>query len=464
MEGVKNLSKYDVIIIGGGPAGYVSAVRLSQLGLKTMLFEGSNIGGECLNFSCIPFKSTIYITDIIYNIKNFIKIGIFNMIPSISIRNLNLWRNRLIENLRRDIQSLLDKYNVTVIKKRVRRVRRRLVKTDDDEHQADHIIIATGSEPLDLPNVQFNGKYIISTRQLLNMEKLPESMMIVGGGASGVEAASILNEMGVDIHIVELMDTLIPFTDRDLGKRLERMFKRRGIHVYLSSRVSKVNIRDNRVNVEIISPSGEFQISCDKVLVSIGRRPRSGGLGLEMLGLKMDKNGYIIVDRYQRTNIRGIYAIGDVTGPPLLAHKAYWEALNVAEYIALGRGLKKPFSFPWVIFSKPEVVSVGMSEEDVQKLKINTNIIKIPTSASGIIRMRGGGPGLIKVVVNEKSRKIIGIHILYNEASRLAGIASLIVENRMKLEDVANTIFPHPTDSEIIWEVIRVALKSPIHT
>lgn len=455
--------KYDIAIIGGGPGGYVSAIKAANYGLKVALIEKERIGGECLNHACIPYKSLLYLTKLITKLGKLASQNVYGGSLNIAgLNNLYCWKDNVVNNLISGLKYILKKRGVEIIYSKALNINKgEITLSSGINITANNIIIATGSIPIELPNVKFDGDSIVTSRELFSKVKRGDSVLIVGGGAVGIEAATILSALGIETYIVECKDRILPFLDHDLSTRILNSIKRRGVKVFTSSIVKEV-VKDDKLRVKISSKKGYEYVECNKVLVAIGRRANIDNLGLRKLGLKTKRNGFIWVDKYQRTNISGIYAVGDVTGPPLLAHKAYWEAINAIESIVNGKNIKRPKYFPNVIFSSPEVLSVGISELEAKKRGINYKAFIIPIAAIGYPQITGEKIGFMKVIVSSKGR-ILGIHIVHEEASTLAGIATLIVNLKLTVNRLRGITYPHPTLSEIFLEAIELISGNPIH-
>ncbi len=460
--------RYDVVVIGAGPGGYLAGIRIAQLGGKVLVIDKDGVGGECLNYACIPSKTLLYHASLFEKYRELLRKGVFKGEVELDIGRLQDIRERVVKILTGGVRHLFKKNGVEYLKAEAKKVLRErvIVEIDGSEEtiDTDNIVLAMGSRPIQLSSLPFDHINILDSRDALRLREVPESILVVGGGAIGVELASYYSMLGSQVTVVELLDHLLPFIDRDISILLEKELSKKGIEILTSSRVKNANVSEGYVEVEVESGEDIKKISVDKVIVAVGRRPNTDELGLKDLGVKMDGKGFIEVDEEQKTSVDNIYAIGDITGPPMLAHKAYWEALNVAETLYGEGPLPTPKHYPYVIFSKPEVLSIGYSYEEAMKRYSEVKIGISPFSALGRATSEGARAGFIKVIVDDKSRKVLGIHVVGEKASVYSSIASLIVGQGLNVDIVDNTVFPHPTYGEGLWEAIRNALMKSLHT
>ena len=459
--------EYDITIIGAGPAGYLAAIRLAQLGAKVLVIEKEVIGGECLNYACIPSKTLIHYASMYSQYVSLGKTGLFNSIPEINLDALQDIKKKVVKTLTSGVNYLFKVNGVDFLKAVVEKIEEGRIYISQPFFKgwikSSNIVIATGSRPRKLLPVSFDHEKILTSREILDIRSKPDSLIVIGGGAIGVEAGSLYNMLRTKVTIIELLDRIVPFMDLDISRRLRRELERRNITIFTAAKVVSSKILDNGVEVSFERYRDINKVFGEKVLVSVGRVPNTGNLGLRKLGVNMDKNGFIKVGERQETNIKGIYAIGDVAGPPLLAHKAYWEGLNLAESLYGEGPLTRPSYIPYVVFSKPEALSIGLTEKEARKSLNGFLVGRFPFTALGRAISEFSTSGVIKVIADKQNMRIVGIHIIGEHASAYSAAASLIVENGIKIDEVDKTMFPHPTYSEGLWEAIRNLLKKSLH-
>ncbi len=461
--------QYDAIIIGSGPGGYVSAIRLGQLGLKTALIERNVIGGECTNYGCIPSKALIEMANLYWNAKNSSEIGIISEGVRVDFKKFKTWKDQIISRLRDGIRYLCEENGSEIIMGTayIKSPNEILVKSNNNEIHLNtkNIIIATGSTPIQLPNLTFDNKRILSSKDIFEMDELPNSLLIVGGGAIGIELGTALAKLGSQVTIVELMNQILPGIDPEIARYEMRALSKLGIKVYIESTVSDTKISNDSIEVTIkkVNTGEELRINTEKILVSVGRKPNSSGFGLENINVRLNEKGFIIVDKKMRTNIPNIYAVGDVTGPPYLAHKAFKEGLTAAEVIG---GLPSEYdhkAIPQVIYSDPEIALVGLTEEEARKRGYEPVAGRFPFTASGRALTERSAEGFVKIIADKKSGVILGAQMIGPKVSELVSEIALAIEMSATIEDVSFTMHPHPTLSESIMEASEDALGKPIH-
>ncbi|MGQ9782015.1 MAG: dihydrolipoyl dehydrogenase [Nitrososphaeria archaeon] len=457
---------YKVIVVGAGPAGYVAAIRLAQLGLKTAVVERHYLGGECTNYGCIPTKALIESTNLYWKIKRADEIGV-HAEPEYDLQAFKAWKEKIVSQLRNGIGILLEENGVELVEGEasLRSPKNVVVKRGGEsiELETENVVVATGSTPIELPNTPFDGKNVVSSREMFSLEKLPESILVIGGGAIGVEFASALTKVGVQVYLVEMMPQLLPGFDKEAARYLLRSLTRLGVKVYTNSTVSSYKSSNGLLEIRIGKPGGEETLKARKILVAVGRRPYSS-IGLKEVGLALDEKGHAIVDTRMATNVAGIHAVGDVAGPPYLAHKAFKQGLVAAEVIA-GEDVTYDFrAVPNVVFSDPEVVSVGLSEEDAKKLGLDIFVGRFPLQASARALTENSPEGFFKIVAEKNSLRVVGVQMVGVKVSELAGEAAMAIELGLNVKDVASTMHPHPTISEAFMEAAEEALSRPVHT
>lgn len=458
-------SKTEVVVIGSGPGGYVSAIRLGQLGKKVKLVEKDKLGGVCLNVGCIPSKALITASKLVKNARSASKMGI-DADVRIDYQRLQSWKQGVVDKLVGGISQLCKANGVEIIRGDAKFLSRNSLEVKGDSGTSliefDQAVIATGSSPSDLPFLRIDGRRIISSTEALSLPEPPKKLLILGGGVVGLEIGmAYANLFGTELTIVEALDQLLPGTSSEMVTFVLRSLQRLNAKVHLKSKLKSAKSNENRVEAVYDTPEGEVTSNADYLLVSIGRKPNSESLQLDKLGVTLDPRGFVIVDKRQRTSVPNIYAIGDVTGGPLLAHKASKEGIVAAEVIS---GLNSSFDsvvIPSVIFTDPEIAVAGLdsSAQDTTNLAIG----KFPFSANGRALSTLDPEGFVKVSSEKDSGRITKVEIVGNEASDLISEAALAIEMGASLEDVALTIHPHPTLPEAFMEAAENALGRAIH-
>ncbi|MEM3832698.1 MAG: dihydrolipoyl dehydrogenase [Thermoprotei archaeon] len=459
--------QYDAVVIGSGPGGYVSAIRLGQLGMRTILIERNVIGGECTNYGCIPSKALIEMSNLYWNIKSS-QMGIISEKIGVNFKTFKTWKDQIITKLRDGIKYLCEENGSEIITgtARIKSSTQVIVKTNNNEQVIDtkNIIIATGSTPIQLPNLIFDNKHVLSSKDIFEMDDIPNSLLIVGGGAIGIELGTALAKLGTQVTIVELMNQILPGVDPEIARFETRILTRLGIKIHTESTVSNINISNRTIEASIRKKTGEdFKVNIEKILVSVGRRPNSNSLGLENVGVKLDEKDFIIVDKKMRTNIPNIYAVGDVVGPPYLAHKAFKQGLTAAEVIG---GLPSEYdhkAIPQVIYSDPEIALVGLSDQEAKNYGYDTMIGRFSFAASGRALTENSTEGFVKIIADKKTGVVLGAQMIGPKVSELISEIALAIEMGATMEDLGFTMHPHPTLSESIMEAAEDALGKPVH-
>lgn len=457
----------DVAIIGGGPGGYVCGIRAAQLGLKTVVIEADRLGGECVNYGCIPSKSLITVSKLVDKVKEAEKYGLRASGVSVDFAQLQKWKSEVVSRLVGGVELLLRGYHATVIIGEAQVVSRNRVVVDTshgkEEVACKNLVIATGTRSSSLPGLEFDGDLVIGSREGLELKGAPNRLLIVGGGAIGLEFASMFQKLGSSITVVEIMDQLMPGSDPEVVRVVHRKLEGRGAKVYLKSKVLRINKRGSEAEVEVETPDGKLAVVADKILVSVGRKPRTERLDLEAIGVQTDPRGYIVTNEKMQTSAAGVYAIGDVRGPPLLAHKASKEGVVAAECIA---GLPSAADWkvvPETVFCDPEVASVGLTEAKAAEAGYKVRRSRFQFAALGRALAGGEPEGFVKVVSDEHDGQVLGVQIVGPEASDLISEVTLAIEMGATVEDIALTIHPHPTFPEAIMEASESAAGKPIH-
>ena len=457
----------DVAIVGGGPGGYVCGIRAAQLGLKTVVVEADRIGGECLNYGCIPSKSLITVAKLLDKVKEAEKYGLKVSGASVDFAQLQKWKSEVVSKLVAGVEALLRGYHATLIfgEAQVTSKGRISVTTAKgvEEVACRNLVIATGTRTSSLPGLEFDGDLIIGSKEGLDLKAAPDRMLVVGGGAIGLEFASMFQKLGSKITVVEIMDQLLPGSDPEVVRVVHRKLEGRGAKIHLKSKVTRVNKSGSEAEVEVETPDGKVTIAVDKILVSVGRRPRTEKMNLQALGVQTDSRGYIVTNEKMQTNVPGVYAIGDVRGPPLLAHKASKEGVVAAECIA---GLPSAADWkvvPDAVFCDPEVASAGLTEAKATEAGYKVKRSRFQFAALGRALSAGEPEGFVKVVSSEEDGLVLGVQIVGPEASNLISEVALAIEMGATVEDIALTMHPHPTLPEAIMEASESAAGHPIH-
>jgi dihydrolipoamide dehydrogenase len=457
------MNKYDIIILGSGPGGYVTAIRASQLGLKTAIVEKESLGGVCLNWGCIPTKALLKSAEVFNYLKHAEDYGLTVSGADKDFDKVVARSRGVADGMSKGVQFLLKKNKVDVINGFGKIKPGKKVDVDGTEYSADHIIIATGARSRELPNLPQDGEKVIGYRKAMTLKTQPKSMIVVGSGAIGVEFAHFYNAMGTEVTIVEFLPNLVPLEDIDISKQFERSFKKAGIKVMTNSSVEKVDISGQTVKATVKTPKGEEIIEAEIVLSAVGIASNLENIGLEDVGIVTDKNKIIVNDWYQ-TNIPGYYAIGDIVPGPALAHVASAEGITCVEKIA---GLHVEAidygNIPGCTYASPEIASVGMTEQQAKDAGFELKVGKFPFSASGKATTAGKTEGFVKVIFDAKYGEWLGCHMIG------AGVTDMIAEAVLgrKLEttghEVLKTIHPHPTMSEAVMEAVADAYGEVIH-
>lgn len=457
------MSKYDILVLGSGPGGYVTAIRASQLGFKTAIVEKEELGGVCLNWGCIPTKALLKSAQVFEYLKHAEDYGL-KVKEAEHDFNAVVKRSRSVaDGMSNGVKFLMKKNKIDVISGFGKLKTGKKIEVDGKDYSADHIIIATGSRSRELPSLPQDGKKVIGYRKAMTLEKQPKSMIIVGSGAIGVEFAYFYNSMGTDVTIVEYMDTIVPVEDNEVSKQLERSFKKSGIKIMTSSEVASVDTSGDGVKATVKTKKGEEVLEADIVLSAVGIKSNIENIGLEDVGIAVDRDKILVNDFYQ-TNIPGYYAIGDVTPGQALAHVASAEGILCVEKIAGQHVEALDYgNIPGCTYCSPEIASVGLTEEQAKAQGLDVKIGKFPFSASGKASASGNKDGFVKVIFDAKYGEWLGCHMIG------AGVTDMIAEAVLgrKLEttghEVLKAVHPHPTMSEAVMEAVAAAYDEVIH-
>ena len=449
---------YDLGIIGGGPAGYVAAERAGQLGLKVILFEKDKLGGVCLNEGCIPTKTLLYVAKLYENAKNSDLYGIQCNSVAFDFHKIMQRKSRVVNKLRSGVSQKMKTNNVDVVDKHAiiqgKENKLIIVGSANDFWSCKNILISTGSLPIIPPIKGLKKEEIYTNKEILEIKDLPESLIIIGAGAIGIEFAGFFNSMGTKVSVLEIMPEILPGTDKEIANILKNELEKKGVNFHLNSRATEIKSK-NKNKVVIAESNGEkIEVSGEKLLVSVGREPVIKDFGLENIGVLTEK-GRILIDTKCLTNIPNVYAAGDVTGHSFLAHTASRQGEVVINNIAGRKDLMRYNAIPSVIYTNPEIAGVGITEEDAQKRNIKYKSGILPMAYSGrFVAENEGKNGMIKVIAGEKYGEILGVHMIGNPSSEIIYGATAMIEAELRINDIKEIIFPHPTVSEIIKEAI----------
>lgn len=462
--------QYEAIVLGGGPGGYVCAIRLAQLGIKTACIEEEEYGGVCLNWGCIPSKALIANAHFFDKAKNIGAHGIEVSGVSVDAGKMQDWKNGIIKKLTGGVRGLLKANGADIIEGRGKLVAKDtievILKAGGKKRitASKGIVIATGSATIEVPGFEFDGERVIGAREAVSLRTIPKRFVVIGGGVIGLELGMAYQSFGAELTVIELTSQLMPGIDPECVKVVERNITKHGGKVFKNTRAEGVERKDDgTVEVRVSTEGTEQIIVCDQVLVAVGMKPRSRGLGLEELGVQIDSRGFVPTNEQGQTNVEGIYAIGDVSGAPMLAHKASKEGEVVAEVIAGKRAAKDWVTIPGIVFTHPEIACVGLTEEQAKDKGYEFSVGKFAFGPMGRAMSIGEKDGFTKVITDTKTGRILGIHIVGPSASDLISEAALALEMAATAEDMALTIHPHPTLGEALMEAAAASLGHAIH-
>lgn len=464
----QTIMKYDLIVIGSGPGGYVAAIRGAQLGMKTAIVEKyPTLGGTCLNVGCIPSKALLDSTEHYHNAAHTFKThGIDLKDLKVNLKQMIARKDDVVKQNVDGIQYLMKKNKIDVHQGLGSFVDKNTIKVTKDDGKSEeitgkNIIIATGSKPSSLPFIEIDKKRIITSTEALKMNEVPKHMIVIGGGVIGMELGSVYARMGAKVSVVEFMDSLIPSMDKTMGKELQKSLKKLGFEFYLKHKVTAVKNRGKEVTVTAENSKGEaVEVKGDYVLVSIGRRPYTEGLNAEAAGVKINDRGQVEVDEHLKTSVDNIYAIGDVVKGAMLAHKAEEEGVLVVEQLA---GQKPHINYnliPGVVYTWPEVAAVGLTEEQLKEKGIKYKTGKFPFMASGRARASMDTDGLVKVLADASTDEILGVHMIGPRTADMIAEAVVAMEYRASAEDIARMSHAHPTYTEAFKEACLAATEN----
>ena len=463
--------KFQAVVIGGGPGGYVCAIRLAQLGMKTACIESrGSLGGTCLNVGCIPSKSLLNLSEEFHKVKNLSSKGIEVGEVKLNLSKMMKSKEKAVTILTRGVEFLLKKNNVTYFKgvgsfKSKNEISIKDANKNETLIFAEKIIIATGSVPTSLPGIDFDEKIIVSSTGVLKLDKVPKKMVVVGGGYIGLEMGSVWSRLGAEVHVIEFLDHITPGMDKEISNEFMKILKKQGIKFHMQHKVDDITKKNSSAVISTTDKDGNKKdFDCEVVLVSVGRKPNTKGLNLEKIGINLDDKNRIQTDKNFKTNLNNIYAIGDVISGPMLAHKAEDEGIAVAENIVGQSGHVNYDTIPGVIYTTPEVASIGKTEEQLNELNIKYKIGKFSFMANSRAKAIDDTEGFVKILADEKTDKVLGAHLIGPHAGELIAEIGIAMEFGASSEDIARTCHAHPTFSEAVKEAALSVDKRAIHS
>ena len=463
--------KFQAVVIGGGPGGYVCAIRLAQLGLKTACIESrGSLGGTCLNVGCIPSKSLLNLSEEFHKVQNLSNKGIEISEVKLNLQKMMKSKDKAVTVLTKGVEFLFKKNKVTYIKgigsfKSKNQISIKDEKNNETIIEAEKIVIATGSVPVSLPGIDFDEKILVSSTGALKLEKVPKKMIIVGGGYIGLEMGSVWSRLGAEVHVIEFLDHITPGMDKEISIEFMKILKKQGIKFHMQHKVESIKKNISGAVVLTSDKDGNKKdFECDVVLISVGRKPNTNGLNLEKIGIELDNKKRVKTKENFQTNLKNVYAIGDVIAGPMLAHKAEDEGIAAAENIAGQSGHVNYDTIPGVVYTTPEVAYIGKTEEQLKKNKIKYKIGKFSFMANSRAKAIDDAEGFVKILADEKTDKVLGAHLIGPHAGELIAEIGIAMEFGASSEDIARTCHAHPTFSEAVKEAALSVDKRAIHS
>jgi len=463
--------KFQAVVIGGGPGGYVCAIRLAQLGLKTACIESrGSLGGTCLNVGCIPSKSLLNLSEEFHKVQNLSNKGIEVGEVKLNLEKMMKSKDKAVTILTKGVEFLLKKNKVTYYKGTgsFKSQNEILIKDDKNKEtviESEKIVIATGSVPVSLPGIEIDEKVIVSSTGALKLEKVPKKMVVVGGGYIGLEMGSVWSRLGAEVHVIEFLDHITPGMDKEISTEFMKILKKQGIHFHMKHKVEEIKKNNSGAVVTTKDKDGNKKdFECNVVLISVGRKPNTSNLNLEKVGIELDEKKRIKTNKDFQTNLNNIYAIGDVILGPMLAHKAEDEGIAVAENIAGQSGHVNYDTIPGVVYTTPEVASIGKTEEQLKENNIKYKIGKFSFMANSRAKAIDDAEGFVKILADEKTDKVLGAHLIGPHAGELIAEIGIAMEFGASSEDIARTCHAHPTFSEAVKEAALSVDKRAIHS
>jgi len=465
------VDKFQAVVIGGGPGGYVCAIRLAQLGLKTACIEArGTLGGTCLNVGCIPSKSLLNLSEEFQKVQNLSNKGIEIGEVKLNLSKMMKSKDKAVTILTKGVEFLLKKNKVTYFKGTGSFKSKNEILIKDDKNKdtiisSEKTIIATGSVPASLSGIDFDEKIIVSSTGALKLEKVPKKMVVVGGGYIGLEMGSVWSRLGSEVHVIEFLDHITPGMDKEISQEFMKILKKQGINFHMQHKVEVIKTNGSGAIVSTKDKDGNKKdFNTDIVLVSVGRKPNTNGLNLEKIGVELDDKKRVKTNKDFQTNVKNIYAIGDVIVGPMLAHKAEDEGVAVAENIAGQSGHVNYNTIPGVIYTTPEVASIGQTEEQLKEKNIKYKIGKFSFMANSRAKAIDDSEGFVKILADEKTDKVLGAHLIGPHAGELIAEIGVAMEFGASSEDIARTCHAHPTFSEAVKEAALSVDKRAIHS
>lgn len=458
---------YDLIVIGAGPGGYVAAIRAAQLGMKVACIDKSALGGTCLNVGCIPSKALLESSHLYHETKHTSEIHGFTVgnvkldLPAMMKR-----KDKIVKQMTGGVGQLFKARKVdhfsgtgTITSPTTVEVKGKKSETLETKR----ILIATGSVPVEIPSLPFDGESIVSSTEALKFESVPKSFVVIGAGAVGLEMGSVWSRLGSEVTVVEFMDTILPGMDKELTRSMQKVLTKQGLSFQLKSKAKSYEMKRKKVHLTLETPKGDETLVCDKVLVAVGRRANTESLGLDSVGIETDDRGRVEVNEHYETTVKGIFAIGDAIPGPMLAHKAEDEGIVAVERMNGIAGHVNYDAIPGVVYTHPELAGVGLTEEQCKERNLEVNIGKFPFIANGRAFCMNDTDGMVKIISDAKSDRILGMHILSGHASDLIAEGAIAIEFHSSAEDIARSVHAHPTLPEAIKEAALAVHKRPIH-
>jgi dihydrolipoamide dehydrogenase len=461
----------EVLVIGAGPGGYVAAIRAAQLGLDTTLVEKDAYGGACLNRGCIPSKALISATDVAHDAANAEEMGI-HADPAVDMKGMQSWKDGVVDQLTGGVEKLCKANGVNLVEGTAEFAddgRVRVAHGGDGQGsetiEYEHAIIATGSRPIQIPGFEFDGENVLSSKGALELDSVPEELVVVGAGYIGMELSTTYAKLGADVTVVEMLDGALPGYEDDIARVVRKRAEELGVAFHFGEGASEWELHGEKLRVTTETDEGEESTyAADKLLVAVGRTPVTDTLGLDAIGLEPDEDGFLATDEFGETDVEDVYAVGDVAGEPMLAHKASAEGEVVAEHIA-GEPVAMDFqAIPAAVFTDPEIGTVGMTESEAEEAGFDPVVGQMPMNASGRALTLAEPDGFVRVVADAETEFLLGAQVVAPEASELVAELALAVEMGATLEDVGRTIHTHPTLSEAVMEAVKNAQGHAIHT
>ncbi|MCF6355314.1 MAG: dihydrolipoyl dehydrogenase [Candidatus Polarisedimenticolaceae bacterium] len=465
-------NRFDLIVIGGGPGGYVAAIRAAQLGLRVACVDKRGVpGGTCLNVGCIPSKALLQSSHHYeYATEEFAKHGIQTGSLGMDIAAMMARKEKVVMDLTKGIEFLFNKNGVTYFKGTGEltapdQVKVTLLEGEEQLLTSSNVLIATGSDVATLPGLEIDEQRIVSSTGALSLDRVPASLVVIGGGVIGLELGSVWRRLGAEVTVVEFLDTLLPGMDQDVRKQMQRSMKKQKMKLKLSTKVTAAvaDADGVRLTLESVETGAVETLQADIVLVAVGRRPYTSGLGLQQIGVALDERGFIDVDEHFKTNVNGVYAVGDVIGGAMLAHKAEEEGMALAEHLAGKPGHVNYAAIPGIVYTSPEVASVGRTEDGLKQDGVAYHVGKFPFSANARARCNGETEGFVKILADAKNDRILGVHIVGPNAGDLIAEAVIAIEVGASAEDIARTCHAHPSMGEALKEAAMDVDGRAIH-